>query len=425
MRQPRFFYGWVIVAVAFITLFLVIGTRFSLGVFYVALLEDFRWSRAETAGVFSLMLLVHALFSLGIGQLFDRIGPRKLFPLGALITALGLAACSQINAMWQLYVFLGFIAALGTASLAFVPHMALVSTWFERRRGIATGIAYSGIGGGVLILAPYIQTLIDRFGWRSTFLVLAGAVLVVVVPLTAIFHRHRPADMGLVPDGDSVPAVSGTAAASRVSELPPVHSDWRLTQAMQTPSFWLLIGTVLTMGVLFNTMMVHQMAHVTDAGYSKAIGAVVLGVVGALRSLGGMIFGGLSDRIGRERAYTLGGVICVSGLLLLMSVQDASHPWMLYAFAVLYGLGHGGMGPIYASSTADLFPGRSLGAIMGCLEAAYGLGGALGTYVAGYMYDLTGHYEALFLMVISATIFSCLCLWLAGPRKRHYLRHSF
>ncbi len=425
MRQPRFFYGWVIVAVAFITLFLVIGTRFSLGVFYVALLEDFRWSRAETAGVFSLMLLVHAIFSLGIGQLFDRIGPRKLFPLGALVTALGLAACSRISTIWQLYLFLGVVAALGTASLAFVPHMALVTTWFERRRGIATGIAYSGIGGGVLILAPYIQILIGRFGWRSTFMVLAGVILVVVVPLTAIFHRHRPADIGLVPDGDTVSVARDDTVSSPVPEPVIARHDWQLTQAMRTPHFWLLIGTVLSMGVLFNTMMVHQMAHVTDAGYSKTTGAIVLGLVGALRSLGGMVFGGLSDRIGRERAYSLGGVICVAGLLCLMSVQDVSHPWMLYAFAVLYGLGHGGMGPIYASATADLFPGSSLGTIMGCLEAAYGIGGALGTFTAGYMYDLTGHYEALFVMVILATMISCFCLWLAAPRKRHELRHHF
>lgn len=418
-RQPRFFYGWIIVAVSFITLFLVVGSRFSLGVFYVALMEEFHWSRANTAGVFALMLVVHAVFSLGVGKLFDRIGPRRLFPLGALVTAIGFAACSQINAIWQLYVFLGFVSALGITALAFVPHMALVSTWFKRQRGLATGIAYSGIGGGVLILAPYIQTLISNSGWRLTFVILASAIVVIVIPLTAIFHRHRPQDIGLAPDGDPLSETQGTNESIASCPNTSINHDWSVMQAIRTRTFWFLVGTGLSMGLLLNTLMVHQMAHVLDIGFSKTIGALVLGLVGALRSFGGMIFGGLSDRLGREYTYMLGTIISVVGLILLMTLHAPTQTGQLYAFAVLYGLGHGGLGPIYASSTADLFPGRALGTIMGCLEAAYGIGGALGTFTAGYMYDLTGHYQTLFTMVIAATIISCLCLWLAGPRHRH------
>jgi MFS family permease len=146
--KPRFFYGWVVVAISFVTLFLVIGTRFSLGVFYVAILEDYQWTRAESAGAFSLMLVVHAGFSLVVGALFDRFGPRVLFPLGALMLGLGFVTCSQIRNLWQFYLFFGVLTSLGLSSLAFVPHMALVSLWFQRRRGTATGIAYAGIGGG-------------------------------------------------------------------------------------------------------------------------------------------------------------------------------------------------------------------------------------------------------------------------------------
>jgi MFS family permease len=417
----RFFYGWVIVAVSFITLFIVVGTRFSLGVFYVAILEDYQWSRAQTAGAFSLMLVVHAVFSLVVGALFDRFGPRLVFPLSGLIIALGFAACSQIRSVWQLYVYLGIIAALGISTLAFVPHMALVSAWFKRWRGTATGIAYAGIGGGQLALAPLIQGMIERFGWRGAFLGLAGLVLVIVVPLTAIFHRRRPQDVGLLPDGrrpTERPQGQDVSSTAVCEPSEPDQAEWRPGRVIRTPRFWYLIGTVGGLGVILNTLMVHLMAHLTDAGYSKLLGATLLGIVGGLRSAGGISLGPLSDRLGREAAYSVGAAMCFVGIILLMTIQDTTHAWRLYGFVLLYGIGHGALGPVYAAATADIFPGRYLGTILGFLEAAYGLGGALGTYVAGYAFDLTGSYMISFLLVLVATTLSCLSLWLAAPRKR-------
>jgi MFS family permease len=420
-RKPRLFYGWVIVAVSFVTLFLVVGTRFSLGVFYVAILEDYHWTRAETAGAFSLMLVVHAVFSLVVGALFDRFGPRLLFPLGGLAIAIGFAACSQIRAVWQLYLYLGVIASLGISTLAFVPHMALVSAWFKRWRGMATGIAYAGIGGGQLALAPLIQGMITWFGWRGAFLGLAAIILVVVVPLTAIFQRRRPEDMGLCPDGqcEPDPPVARETGETVSPELASsAGREWRLFQAMRSGSFWLLMSTVGGLGVVLNTLLVHQMAHLTDVGYSKLLGAALLGVVGGLRSVGGMSLGSLSDKIGREMAYTIGAMLCFVGIVLLMSLRDTSQPWLLYGFAILYGLGHGALGPIYAAATADLFPGRAVGTILGVLEAGYGLGGALGAFLAGFAFDLVGHYRLSFALVLGAIVVSCVSLWLAAPRKR-------
>ncbi|MGE3536560.1 MAG: MFS transporter [Candidatus Tectimicrobiota bacterium] len=405
--RRRFFYGWVVVAVSFITMFLVIGTRFSLGIFYVAILEEYHWTRAETAGAFSLMLAVHAVFSLGVGVLFDRLGPRKLFPLGALAIALGFAACSQIRSIWQLYVFLGLLAAIGTSSLAFVPHMALVSTWFVRRRGMATGIAYSGIGGGMLILAPLIQLVIATYGWRMAFGLLALTIFSVVVPLTALFQRRRPQDLGLYADGlPPESAATGSGPATAV-----VAHDWTLREVLRTRHFWYLMATVAGMGMNLNTLSVHQMAHLTGVGYSKMLGATLTGLVGGMRSLGGTLLGSLSDRIGRAATYTLGSALAFAGVALLASIQDTGQPWRVYGFVVLYGLGYGALGPIYAAATADRFPGRSLGTILGVLEAGYGLGGAFGTYMAGYLYDHSGSYTISLYLVLGAIVGSCAALW--------------
>jgi MFS family permease len=366
------------------------------------------------------MLVVHALFSLVVGVLFDRLGPRALFPLGALVFAVGLAACSQIRSIWQLYLFLGGIAAVGGSTLAFVPHMALVPNWFVRRRGTATGIVYAGIGSGQLALAPLIQTMVSSVGWRAAFLIVASAILLIVVPLTAIFQRRRPQDMGLYPDGiapladgPGPSAVRGRTPGALTDEV----ADWAVTQAIRTGPFWLLMITGAGLGLTLNTLMVHQMAFLTDVGYSKLLGASLLGVVGGLCSMGGMTLGSLSDRMGREMAYTLGSFGAFTGIMLLMSLQDTSQSWRLYLFVLMYGLGYGALGPVYAASTADIFPGKHLGAILGVLEGGYGLGGALGAFTAGYLFDTLGHYAFSFALVLGAVALSCVSLWLAAPRR--------
>lgn len=407
-------------AVSFITLFLVVGTRFSLGIFYVAILEEYDWTRAETAGAFSSMMAVHALFSLAVGILFDRLGPRRLFPLGGLAIAIGFAACSQIRSIWQLYLFLGGIAAIGVSMLAFVPHMALIPNWFVRRRGTATGIVYAGIGAGQLVLAPAIQAMVSSLGWRATFLVLAAVIALVVVPLTAVFQRRRPEDMGLHPDGLPQSEASAIAASLPPLRLPRSMDktvEWTAFLAIRTPRFWLLMATGIGLGMNLNTLMVHQMAFLTDVGYSKLLGASLLGVVGGLRSLGGVSIGSLSDRVGREVAYSIGSIAALIGIALLMSIEDTSQPWRLYLFVIMYGLGYGALGPVYAAATADLFPGKQLGTIFGVLEAGYGMGGAIGAYMAGYLFDQLGHYTLSFSIVLGAIALSCASLWLAAPRR--------
>jgi MFS family permease len=182
----------------------------------------------------------------------------------------------------------------------------------------------------------------------------------------------------------------------------------------------MITGTGL--GMNLNTLMVHQMAFLTDVGYSKLLGASLLGVVGGLRSVGGMSIASLSDRVGREMAYSIGSIAAFAGVGLLMSIQDTSQSWRLYLFVLMYGLGYGALGPVYAAATADLFPGKQLGTILGVLEAGYGLGGAFGAFMAGYLFDVLGHYVVSFALVLGAIALSCISLWLAAPRRMRVLR---
>jgi MFS family permease len=423
MKQThRFYYGWVIVGVSFLTLFLAVGIRFSFGVFYVAMLKEYGWGRGETAGAFSLAMLTNALFAMVSGTLVDRFGPRILFPLSATFLAIGLAAASRITAIWHLYLFFGVIMALGINTLSYGPHMALIPKWFVRRKGLAAGLALAGMGVGTMVMAPVIQFLIDTVGWRFAFFTLAGIVLVVVAPTTALFQRRSPEDVGQFPDGvvpgsrgAHIPHLEESPINIRTSDL---TEQWTLRAALRTRAFWWMGLVHFSVGFTISMVVVHQAAHVVDAGYSAGLAALVLGLVGLLRSAGGIFFGSFSDRSGREIAYTVGGTAALMGVLLFLLVRDTASPWMLYAFVILFGLGSGSTGPVGAAAAADLFPGNSLGRIMGTLIVGYGLGGALGPYLAGYLYDHTGNYTLPFLIVMAIIGLGILAMWMAGPRHR-------
>jgi MFS family permease len=167
--QQRMFYGWVVVVVGFLTLFLVMGTRFSFGVFYSQMLADMGWGRAATAGIFSVSMLVYALVALGVGAAFDWLGPQRMFPLMALILGGGFFLCSRLTTLWEFYLYYGVIVGSSFTALGFIPHVALTTRWFVRRRGLATSLVLSGTGLGSLVFAPWSAWLIARYGWRGGY----------------------------------------------------------------------------------------------------------------------------------------------------------------------------------------------------------------------------------------------------------------
>jgi MFS family permease len=421
-KTRRFYYGWVIVGVSFLTLFFTHGTRFSFGVFYVAMLQEYGWGRGETAGAFSLAMVVHAFFAIVTGALIDRFGPRALFPLGATCLAMGLAACSRIGAIWHLYLFFGVVIAMGINSMAFAPQMSLIARWFIRRRGLASGLVVSGMGMGIMVMAPVIQFMIGTVGWRSAFLILAGLVLCFLVPMTALLQRRSPEDVGQLPDGIA-PDSEGIHASQperfrKDTRSPPLSELWTLRSALHAMAFWWMGLVNTSSGFSTNMLMVHQAAHVVDAGYSPSLAALLLGLVGLFRSVGGILGGFISDRMGREITYTLGASAAFVGILFLLVVPDTPSPWMLFAYATLFGLGSGSSGPINAAKTADLFPGNSLGRIMGTLIVGWGIGGALGPYLGGYFYDQAGSYTFPFFLVLVSIILGLLGIWMADPSHR-------
>ncbi|MCK5553328.1 MAG: MFS transporter [Deltaproteobacteria bacterium] len=421
-KNERFYYGWVIVGVSFLTLFASLGIRSSFGVFYVAILREYGWGRADTAGAFSLAMVIHGLFGLVTGSLIDRFGPRTLFPLGATLLAMGLAAASRITAIWHLYLFFGVFMAVGINTISYAPHMSRIPKWFVRKRGLASGLVLAGIGVGIMVMAPVSQVIIDAAGWRSAFLVFAGIVIGIVAPITALLQRGSPEEMGQFPDGivpgsgrTHSPPSEGSTKHTRPFNL---SEQWTLRTALRTRDYWWVVLVFFSTSFSFNMLVVHQAAHVVDAGYSPTQAALSVGLVGLLNSIGGVFSGLVSDRAGREIGCTLGASCAIVGVFLFLLVRDPALPWLLYAFVILFGLGFGATSPTIAATAGDLFSGNSLGLIMGTFATGWGFGGALGPYLGGYFYDQTGSYTIpLILAMVSFTV-GILGIWMAAPRRR-------
>jgi MFS family permease len=339
-NKPQIYYGWVIVAVSFMTLFLALGIRYSFAVFFIAILEEYGWGRGETAGAFSLAMVVHGLFAPVTGTLVDRFGPRRLFPVGAVCLIVGLVAASTIHTIWHLYLYFGVVVAAGVNTLSYAPHMSLIPKWFIRKRGLASGLVLAGIGMGAMVLLPATEYIIDTLGWRPAFIVLAVAVLCVIIPLTVVFQRRSPEEVGQFPDGVEGPSSflghPGQEAAEACSPSSLAAKPWTLRAALVSPSFWYVAFTVFCNGFVINVLLVHQAVHMVDMGYSPMLAASLVGLVGLIGSIGGIGWGFISDRVGREVGNTLGGIAAFSGVLVFLFLEYNPSLWLLYGYVLLF-----------------------------------------------------------------------------------------
>jgi MFS family permease len=411
--RPRIFYGWVIVLVSFLTMVLVVGTRFSFGVFYSSMLTEMGWSRAATAGIFSVSMLVYAAVASGVGAAFDRWGPRRMFPVAAVLLGVGFFLCSGMTTLWQFYFYYGVLVGTGFTALGFIPHVALMARWFDRRRGLATSLALAGTGVGSFLLAPWSEWLIAQYGWRQSYVVYAALIPGVLIPLILLVQRSRPEDMGLHPDG----VLTSASAERQIPRRPGAAVDTPYTVALTTRGFWALFGVIFAIACTVMLLTVHQNQYLVDIGFSPAFAAWMLGLSGLLRSSGSILWGALSDRLTRELSFTLSTLLGVVGLLCLLSAQTSPDVWRVVVSVLLMGLGYGGSSVIYSTAAADLFQGRHFGKILGLMEIGFGLGASLGSAMAGVVFDYFQTYRPAFYLTIGLMLASIAAIWIAAPRS--------
>jgi len=305
---------------------------------------------------------------------------------------------------------------IGVTAVAIVSYTAILAHWFEKKRGFANGLAVSGIGLGTFIFVPLSQYCISRWGWRLTFVILGGLVLIILLSLNALLLRHKPQELGLYPDGIR------EGEQPQGEELEPMdlawsQTDWTLRSALRTGRFWYLIIFPFLAVMVIYTILVHHVRFLVDQGIDKTMAALIFGLTGIISLAFRIFWGWLSDFIGREKTYTFGAMSIFLGVcsLILLGVSGERH--LVYPFVIFFGAGWGVTAPMFMSVAADLFQGRGFGLIYGILEGVIGIGGALGAWMPGFIFDRTGGYQLAFGLAAFMTMVSCLFVWLAAPRK--------
>ena len=385
---PSLFYGWVVTACAFVVLFVTYGVQYSFGVFLPAMLDELGWQRASLGGAFSLYTMVYSGCSWLSGRLTDTAGPRWVVTAGGLLLGSGIIATSQMTAQWQLYVCYGLIAALGMSS-AYIPCNTTVVKWFQRKRGLALGLAASGSSCGILLCPWLTATGIARWGWRPVYFACGLSVLVLLVTL-ARFMVRNPEQLGLTPDGDPAAQSPAPLPGSQTAAL----KSWTLAEAWTTPSFWLLGFSLVVMFLTIPVPFVHIVAFAQDLGLSHANGALAVSVMGVSALVGNLCLGPLSDRIGRRSGMAVSLSVHIAAYLLFFSAQGLG---VLYAGAAAFGFFYGGLTTLLPALVGDFFGRLHAGSITGFLFAWAGVLGAWGPMIAGYVRDVSGSYQPAFL----------------------------
>ena len=368
------------------------GTQYSFGVFFKPISNEFGWTRAATSGAYSLSMVLIGAFGIFSGRLSDRFGPRLVVTVGGLLIGLGYLLISRITSIWQIYLFYGVLMSVGLAGM-WVPLLSTVARWFVKRRGLASGIAVSGIGAGTAIMPPLANQLITNYSWRTSYVII-GLVVLAVTVIIAQFLRRDPSQMGLLAYGDdSVSTDSPNLGIQAFSLQEVIHAR----------QFWLICVMFLYASLCTQTVMVHIVPHATDIGVSAASAATILSVVGIL-SIGSRIgMGSIADRTGGRRVMTIVfALMSVSFLWLLL----ANELWMLYLFAALFAVALGGFSAVQSPIVAEFFGLRVHGVVFGLALFAAHIGGATGSLIAGRVFDISGSYYWAFVL--------CAILGVAG-----------
>jgi MFS family permease len=397
--------SWLMLGGAFAAFTISAGIMHSYAVYLIAFVEQFGWSRAETSVAYSVSQLVAGGSSPIVGMLVDRLGPRRLLLLGGGLLVVGLAASAAISALWQIVWLYGVVMTFGANCLGLVVFVPLLSRHFVRRRGMAISIVQSANGLGRAASAPLVQFLVGAAGWRMTYLLQAAFMAAVVLPLAALFRRSDALGRGAEPQSDAAPPPAASAAER------PARSGWTLAEAIRTPHFWLLFAVYMFTGLGSFFVSLHQFAFAVDIGFDRLYAAEVLGMGAFLAIFGTIVTGTLSDYVGREVSAILAYGFSIVGVICALAITSPEQHLLLWLHACFFGLTWGARGPAITAKTADLFPGPQLGTILGVITIGSGLGAAIGSWAAGFIFDVSGSYRLAFMLSIASYLCGVVAFW--------------
>ncbi|RJP66768.1 MAG: MFS transporter [Candidatus Abyssobacteria bacterium SURF_17] len=405
--SSRIFYGWFVVLACFLVLFSLHGVIINtFGVFFKPVSESMGWSRATFSLALAIGAIAMAFGAPFVGKMLDSFGAAKTMLVGALLCGIGMGLLGSATNLLQFYVLFA-VVGLGLSASTSIPVSLLIANWFERRRGIAMGMAFTGTSLGGMIMNPVNTYLVQRFGWRHSYVILAVAITVATVPLILLIVKTRPSEMHLLPDGEK-PTTSGLKRLT----------GQNLQDAIRTSTFWFIAANMFLINFMANAVGVHGIPYLTDIGHSEMTAGITVGASMGFMTLGKLGFGFGADRWGARPSFVLSCLLTAVGIGILMA---GSNLWMLALFVFIYGFPQGGplaLTPLIAAECHGLL---NFGSIYGVMTLFSILGAAIGPVVVGKIYDVTHTYQGAFLLLIAITLVSAYCIHRA--RFRHDFAH--
>ena len=396
-RKWKFSYGWVVVAAGFIITLIVHGITFSIGVFFKPLVQSFQWSRGQASLIWATTWVTFSVLALLVGPLTDRFGARRTMLAGGCLFSLGILFSSRATSLWHLFILFGMLGSVGRVSTV-MPLVVTVARWFDKRQGLALGLAQS-MAIGALIISPLAAWLVTNKGWQQAFLVLGVLSLITIVPLTFLIREPQT----------SAPKVPRERRVSDPSQ------DFHLREALRTRTYWSLKLMVLSCCICHSFLLLHLVNYLTDRGYTISRAAMLFGILGVASAVGKIANGLGADRYGAKPVIS--GFLMVQGLGVLLFLRP-DQPWLLYAGIIIWGIAQGGPMTCYAMLYRKYFGKRHLATLMSGFYFSGGLGMALGGLLGGVLYDVTGSYQLSFAISVMGGVGASLIAMTLQPPNR-------
>ncbi|MDA8138830.1 MAG: MFS transporter [Desulfobacteraceae bacterium] len=422
MMKKKIFYGWWIVLATNIICMFGYGTwLYSFGVFFKPMSAEFGWTRAMTSGAYALRSVEGGIASPLVGWAIDRFGSRILIVIGGVVSGTAFVLMPTIQSLWGFYLIYGVLLSAGMSAMLYLPAWTVIAKWFHRRLSLAMAVLSVGAGFGGMICAPLAAIMIERYGWRTAFVVMGVFIWCLVIPL-AFVVKEDPADLGLHPDGDRKPGPSmlqpgefeqiQTGAAM---EPPAGLNDYTLKEAVRSSAFWFMALAFFFQGMAHSTVTVHTVPALTDAGIPAEKAAMSIGLLTLVSVIGRLLFGTLGDYFSKRYLFMMTYTLMGAGLLVLMQADTMAKVWL---FIFLFGVGFGGNIPLMPGIRAEYFGRKALGKIQGFMDPVMMLAGATGPIFAGHIFDSTGSYHFAFLTSGLMTFLAAVAMFFARPSRR-------
>ncbi len=403
------FYGWYIVMVAFVSTAMSAGIQtYTLGSFLKPMTEDLGWSRTDISLGQTVSTVVSGFVGFAIGPLIDRRGGRGLMVVGALIGGVGFMALGLVQDVWHYYLVRGGLITIGTAGMGSLVVNIAVANWFVRMRGRAVAIGAMGLSLAALVLPILSTALIDKVGWRWSWVVIGLSIWVIVIPISWLVMRRRPEDHGLVPDGG--PGLDASGAPRPRAEEP----SWTRQQAARTPALWLLIVGFGLSSMGMSAMLLHLIPYLNDKGFSPSQAAAGFGMIGVAGLISKPIWGLALERFAAKSCALTEFLLMAIGMALILRIHNET---TMYPAILIFGLGIGGVVTVQEVVWANFFGRLTLGTVRSVGRPFGIVTSAAGPVFAGAAYDLRGSYNVAFLVFIAANIVAA-ALILATPKPK-------